>query len=246
MTRLGRIAWKLKLRLRLAALILSSFEDTFARSTIKVSFAQSGEDLIAWSIFDTLGIRYPRFLDIGAHHPQHLSNTALFHFLGSRGMNIEPDPLLYAEFLRQRPGDINLNIGVAPVNGTMTFFRMRDPSLSTFSEEEARRRSTEYGMAIESESKAPVRRIAEILAEHRFVPDFLSIDVEGHEMEILQTYDFQNHRPAVICVESLAFSTRGDGAKNHEVCSYVSGQGYRVYADTLINTLFVDRLLLPA
>lgn len=245
MTRMGRIAWKMRLRLRLAGLILSSFEDTYARSTIRVSFAQSGEDLIAWSIFNTIGIRYPKFLDIGAHHPRHLSNTALFHFLGSRGMNIEPDPGLFPEFVRQRPDDINLNVGVAPVNGTSTFYRMRDPSLSTFCEAEAKRRSIEYGMAIEEEVKAPVRKIAEILDEHAFRPDFLSIDVEGHELDILKTYDFQNHRPAVICVESLGFSTRGDGVKNHEVCSYVSAQGYRVYADTLINTLFVDRHVLP-
>jgi FkbM family methyltransferase len=229
----------------MAAMILTSFEDTYSRSSVKLSFSQSGEDVIAWSIFNSLGISQPRYLDIGAHHPLYLSNTALFHFLGSRGMNIEPDPTLFGELRRLRPHDINLNIGVAAANGMGTFYRLRDPALSTFSESEAQRRAGEFGIAITSRTNVPVRVISEVLSEHDFCPDFLSIDVEGHEMDILKTYDFSTHRPAVICVESLQFSTRGDGAKDQEVCSYIGSQGYRIYADTLINTLLVDRSRLP-
>ena len=74
----------------------------------KVSYSQKGEDLIIKHIFDGLGIVEPSYLDIGAHHPYHISNTALFYKNGSRGINIEPDPDLFVEINRVRKEDINL------------------------------------------------------------------------------------------------------------------------------------------
>lgn len=64
----------------------------------KPSFSQCGEDLILRHLFDQLGIARPTYLDVGAHHPQMLSNTALFSATGSTGINVEPDPELFAAF----------------------------------------------------------------------------------------------------------------------------------------------------
>lgn len=55
------------------------------------SFSQAGEDRIVTFVFGTLRVSRPSYLDIGAYHPYHLSNTALLHLGGSRGINIEPD-----------------------------------------------------------------------------------------------------------------------------------------------------------
>jgi FkbM family methyltransferase len=240
MTRLRRIWEKARLRIRFAAWMLLHYEDTLARSVCRVSFAQNGEDLMVWSLFQRLGITRPTYLDIGAHHPYRLSNTALLHYLGSRGMNIEADPQLHAAFVKHRPRDINLNIGIAAEAGTMTFFRMEDRSLNTFSSEEAQRLSREYHMPIREEIAVPVMAIRQLLDEQRFRPDFLSIDVEGKDLEILRTYDFKRHRPAVICAETISFL---DQLKNQELISYLLGQGYQVYADSQINTIFVDSAL---
>lgn len=57
----------------------------------KISYSQCGEDLIVSFIFNRLGILNPNYIDIGAHHPYKLSNTAFFYESGSRGINIEPD-----------------------------------------------------------------------------------------------------------------------------------------------------------
>ena len=169
-----------------------------------------------------------------------LSNTALFHLLGASGMNIEPDPSLFREFLRQRPGDINLNIGIAPEAGELTFFRMTEPSLSTFSPVEAERMLREEGVLLAARMRIPVDTINAVLARHNFTPDFLSCDTEGNDLTILQSYDFHQRRPAVICVETISFSTHGEGRKNTAIADYLSSQGYRVHADTTINTIFVD------
>ena len=238
--RVRRVMQKLTLRLRLARLMALEFEDTMPRSRVRVSFSQCGEDIIAWWLLNELGIAQPRYLDIGAHHPTYLSNTALFYLLGARGINIEPDPALFREFPRHRAGDVNLNIGIAPVAGVLTFYRMRDPSLNTFSATEARRMAEEEGIPMVAEDKIPVENINELLERLNFTPDLLSIDVEGHDLPILQNYDFSRRRPAVICAESLSFSTRRAGQKATTLISHLQQQGYVVRADTHINTLFVD------
>src|ERR1035438_1460830 len=76
----------------------------------KTSYSQCGEDLIIRYVFDVLKIPCPVYLDIGAHHPRFLSNTFLFYQQGAHGINIEPDPTLFAAFPKQRNRDTNLNI----------------------------------------------------------------------------------------------------------------------------------------
>ena len=74
-----------------------------ARLGLKLSFAQSGEDLIALQIFRSLGIKKPSYMDVGAFHPYRTSNTALLNLSGCRGINIEPNPAQFPEFIRERP-----------------------------------------------------------------------------------------------------------------------------------------------
>lgn len=245
MSRLNRIIEKSLLRKRFACEVISGFEDTQARSHLKISYSQCGEDQIAWFIFARLGINHPTYLDIGAHHPNYLSNTALFYKLGARGINIEPDPLLHSAFLKHRPEDVNLNIGISSSPGVLKFYRMQDSSLSTFSESEARRISAEYGIRIIQTFDVEVKAIDNVLRSQQFCPDFLTIDVEGLDIEILNSYDFDSYRPAVICAETISFSLHGDGHKNRELWKLMAQKGYWAYADTYINTIFVDEKRIP-
>jgi len=244
--RLQRIAEKLRLRLKLGWAFATGYEDANHRARHRVSFSQCGEDMIAWFLFSLRGIDRPRYLDIGAHHPTYLSNTALFSLLGARGLNVEPDPGLFAAFPLQRPRDINLNIGIAETAGEMTFYRMSDPTLNTFSQEEAERLAQRPGFAIRERVRLPVEPIASVLARHQFVPDFVSIDVEGRDLDILRTYDFERHRPLVICAETLEFQGAPAGRKNTDLIEFLQARGFAVYADTHINTIFLDERPRPA
>jgi len=78
----------------------------------KKSFSRSGDDLIVKFVFDMIGIKRLSYLDVGAHHLFCLSNSALFHMTGSRGINVEPDPVLFKKFRMLRPRDVNLNNGI--------------------------------------------------------------------------------------------------------------------------------------
>lgn len=243
MGRAARILRKSLLRLRAAAGVLVNFDDDLRRSRHKVSFSQCGEDMIAWFLLDLLGIRNVAYVDVGAHDPVRLSNTALLHLLGHRGINVEPDPRLFASFPRARPSDVNLNIGIARTAGRLPFFRMADAALSTFSEAEARRMQAEEGIAIDECIEVPVRPLGEILSEHECRPDFLSVDVEGLDVEVLQSFDLARVRPAVVCVETISFSLAMAGRKNAPLQELMAEAGYLAFADTYINTIFVDEQL---
>ena len=240
LSRWRRILQKLSLRVQLAGKVLFTFDDSYGRGNLHISFSQDGEDLIAWRLFNELGIPRPRYLDIGANDPERLSNTALFHLLGCDGMTVEPNPELHALLVRHRPGAINLNIGIGPVAGALTFHRMVNHSLSTFSDDEARRLVNQEEVALRDRLAIPVRPVREVLDSHSFHPDFLSLDVEGTELAILQSYDWERHRPAVICVETIGYSRRGDRVREDDTREFLRSGGYSEAAQTLCNSLFVD------
>ncbi len=209
----------------------------------KSSFSQSGEDLIVKYVFDCLGMQKPSYLDIGAHHPYYLSNTALFYRNGSRGINVEPDPELFKEFLAHRKDDINLNIGIGNKNDEMDFYIISSPTLNTFSKEEALKYSCEGDYSIQRIEKIKVRTLGNILDEFcgGTFPQFLSIDAEGVDELIVKQIDFAQNFPIIICIETISFSTSGNGKKNISLIDYIGAQGYLPYADTNINTIFVKR-----
>jgi FkbM family methyltransferase len=215
----------------------------FKRSS-NVYYSQLGEDLIVRHIFSQLGIYKPTYVDIGAHHPSFLNNTFLFYQNGASGLNIEPDPFLFAEFAKKRPRDNNLNLG-ASFNGQeeeKDFYVMSARSLNTFSKAEAERVQNFGSYHITEVIKVRVVNLNNLFKRYfedgRI--DFLTIDVEGLDFEIIKTIDFDLIKPKVICMETLSYAEDKSEKKNQELIDYITAKNYFVYADTYINTILVD------
>ena len=207
------------------------------------SFSQCGEDRIIKFVLNSLGIKKPSYLDIGAHHPVRFSNTYLFYLNGCDGVCAEPNPRLAARFRRARPRDICLNVGVGAMRlESVPFYEMTTDTLSTFSEVEAKRYEREHGVKVAGVANVDICTPKDILDRHFLrPPNFVSLDVEGLELEILQSFDLSDERPIIFCVETITYSTDGTGKKMAEVISHLKNSGYMVYADTYINTIFVDQ-----
>jgi FkbM family methyltransferase len=204
----------------------------------RVSYAQCGEDLLLRFLFDLLGIPRPTYLDIGAHHPFHLSNTYLFYQSGSRGVCIEPDPTLAKAFQFKRPGDQCLNIGIsAGLAGQMEFYIFDDPSMNTFSPV-VKEEQVQAGRLLRQVLEIPVLPVNNVIRKHFSVhPNLVSLDTEGMDLTILESLDFSKHRPEVFCIETL---TNVGERKMTEIIDFMASQEYAVYADTYINSIFVD------
>lgn len=205
------------------------------------SYSQCGEDRILAFIFRSLGIDKPSYLDIGAHHPYMLNNTYVFYRQGGRGINVEPDPILFSAIAKARPKDVNLQIGIGPEKGEQSFYLMDVPTLNTFSENEARKYCEKSQHRIDKVVKIQVDTVCNVIHEHckgRF-PDFLTLDAEGMDEIILDSIEFSKSKPLVICVETLEYSRKKMPKKNLAIADKLSCHGYFVYADTYINTIFV-------
>lgn len=171
------------------------------------TYAQHGDDLIALNLFHCLNIDKPSYLDIGAHHPVNISNTALLYSRGSRGINVEANPELIQAFKDMRPEDINLNIGVSDSPGLISFYMFDSKSgRNTFDLKTAESFLASHPWCkIQKTVEIEVTTINDII--NRFAggkcPDFLSIDVEGYDSRILEAMDFNKFKPKVICVETV-------------------------------------------
>lgn len=208
----------------------------------KKSYAQSGEDIIISFIFDLIGIRSPRHLDIGGHDPVYLNNTYFFYIKGCTGVNIEPDPFLFEKFIRKRRRDVNLNIGAAAEACARDFYIMTERTLNTFSVEEAKRYESYGKTKIEKVLKINVLNVNDVMREYFHPkPNFVSLDVEGLELEILKSFDFKNYRPEVFCIETITYTEDKSEKKLNEIINFMCSKGYFVYADTYINTIFVEK-----
>lgn len=206
----------------------------------KRSFSQCGEDLLVQYIFNLRNNPKPSYIDIGAHHPFFLSNTALFYENGCRGINIEANPQLAEDFKNFRPMDINLNIGISNRKGELDFYIMKDNTLSTFSKQEADFMILK-GKELSQIQKVKLTTITEVLVKYYngLFPDFLSLDVEGLDFEILKSIDFEKSFPKVICVEAAEYSPIGAGARRNELIEFLVSKGYYEYANTNLNAIMV-------
>jgi FkbM family methyltransferase len=208
----------------------------------KVSFSQCGEDILVDYVFNLRGIFQPSYIDIGAHHPYYLSNTALFYERGCRGINIEANPGLLSEFTKHRPNDINLNLGIYDKETEMDFYIMMDNTLSTFSKQEYDFMIAN-GKLLDKTQKiklAPLSSILEQYFKGEF-PNFMTIDVEGLDFAILQSIDFEKSSPTVICVEAAEYSPVGAGARRSELIDFLISKNYFEYANTNLNAIMVKK-----
>ena len=211
-------------------------------------YSQFGEDLILAHFFAQIDIKKPTYLDIGANEPRYISNTYYFYLRGGTGVLIEPNPYLYKKLKRFRPRDTVLNTGIGvseKAEADFFLFPNFANGLSTFSEKEAKH-WTETGMKglgkipIEKIIKIPLIPVNNILEKYfgNKAPNFISLDVEGLDMEILRSLDFNKYQPEVICVETLAYDKDQQGYKLYEIIDFMLTKNYDVYADTRVNTIF--------
>lgn len=212
-------------------------------SFCKSSYSQCGEDLIVRYIFQLRGIDIPTYLDIGANDPFYLSNTALFYLNGSTGINIEPDPSLIKKFFDYRPRDINLAIGIGAETCEKDLYIMDDPALNSFLIEEVRKYESLSLHKLVETRKILVSTVNSVLQEYNngVFPDFLSLDAEGMDFEILKSIDYNSDIPKVICVEAAEYSPTGAGEKRIELIDFLISKGYFEYASTNLNVIMVKK-----
>lgn len=173
-----------------------------------ITYAQHGDDLMLLNLVTLMGLTNPTWLDLGAHDPFVISNTALLYARGFHGVNVEANPDQYEKLVKGRPGDKNLNFGVDDVSGTATLYLFGPASgRNTFSREEVLDQDRR-GFKVQGEIIMEMRTLTQIVQQHCDFkyPDILLCDIEGYDYKVLNTMtalkDPEFFLPKIIVVET--------------------------------------------
>jgi FkbM family methyltransferase len=194
--------------------------------------SQFGEDRY---IFQNLNFQKKGvFIDVGAGHPTYLSNTYFFEKNGWHGICIDAD-INQVDTLKQKRRNVEW-AAISSQEGEIEFFQSLSPELSTTMPQNEHQGLIKIPYKKDS-IKVPSFRLETILEKYNIgVIDLLDIDVEGTELEVWETFDYERHKPKVVIME---YYTLGIPDNSEKIKEYFSKLPYQLAHTTCSNLIFV-------
>ncbi|MGL3104824.1 FkbM family methyltransferase [Bradyrhizobium sp. BR 1432] len=207
------------------------------------SYAQAGEDVILEGIFAARLCKSQRswdsvfYVEIGANHPISTSSTYLMYQRGARGVLVEPNPELGALIRTARPRDTLISSVVLPApQAFATLFIGNAHELSSVNEAHVKSFGDFDGLGgVRDRIEVSAIGINELVRPYADDVDFLSIDCEGLDHDLLKAIDYERIRPAVIQCEPSEHFLKGNRAR---IINLMECRSYRLAAMTDINVIF--------
>lgn len=200
--------------------------------------AQTGEDILIYDFFKGHGPGY--FIEAGAYDGVTFSNTYLLESLGWRGMLIEPLPELADLCRKNRPNSIVVQaaLGSGASDGEVEFTCAYDPRggacLSYLKADQGhvdRCRDAKYSLV---PVRVPIKSLNSLLEGRSESVDFISLDVEGMEVEVLRGFDLERFKPKLIVVER-----QDEKRKNEILAKHLTDRDYTAVAEKGCNVFYV-------
>ena len=213
----------------------------------KRTLSQSGEDVILAYILNARGIAAKdcTYLDLGANHAKQYSNTYYFYDKGARGVLVEANPSLIPELKLYRNEDVILNCCISDTSGkSVEFYILNGDGLSTPDKKRVEEAILiNPSLKIDRVVSVKTMTVNEILDTYfDKAPVFINIDLEGDDIAILRSIDWEIHRPLMISIEMIPYRPRlVVGEKDDKIMEFLKSVDYVEYAFTGINSIFLDR-----
>ncbi len=201
-----------------------------------LSYAQSGEDLV---IDNLLGHRKMGFyVDVGCNHPIKISNTYRFYLRGWRGIAIDANAEFAKYFAELRPRDIFVTSCVSDKIREVDFRIYNSRALSSVGETKFYDNDLHY--KLERIERLETASLNEILARYCAPQKFelLSIDVEGHDFEVLRSIDLNRYQPEVLLVEVNGCDLDVGAIEKSNIVKYLAQYAYDPVAVHWSNLFF--------
>lgn len=209
-------------------------------------YGQAGEDLMvlalleARALLEAADLAQARYLEIGGNHPFALSPTYLLsRRLGMRGVIVEANPDLIDDLVRGRPGDVVVH-GAVQIEDVRSVVLSVSRSSALSSLDRSFVQNWAGGTVGEASLvEVPALRVNDLVEEHLDgqAPVFLSVDVEGLDLQLLADFDFAKYRPWVVQAEPSDDHLPGN---TDRMIDLMRANGYALLAKTWVNLLFVD------
>ena len=175
------------------------------------------------------------YVDVGANNPIIQSNTLFFYKKGWCGINIDALPGSMEKFNRFRPRDINLEIPISDKENKLKYYMFSPSFFNSFQKESFALHKDKFIKVKELQTK----KLSWVLDTYlnREI-DFLTIDVEGMELEVLKSNNWKKYRPKVILFE--LFASEIESVKANQTSSFLKDKGYSFYCFSKTNVFFIE------
>ena len=203
------------------------------------SYAQTGEDRIISHLLasETVG-ESGFYVDVGCNHPQVFSNTFSLYQRGWRGITVDANEELVRSHQKLRQRDTSICAVVSNNTQEVVFTEFEDSLVSSLSKNHI----DEWKEKRKIKKQRTVKPIAlTTLLKENSAPksfDLLSIDVEGHDFEVLSSLDLDFYRPRLIMIEMHGFDITNPTASN--IYTYLSAHRYKMIGYAVMNGYFVS------
>jgi FkbM family methyltransferase len=214
----------------------------FSPSKWKKSYSQCAEDLIVEFIFKSRPIKSNGFyVDVGAHHPRRGSNTYALYKKGWRGIlvDMEPDKVIAARLAR--PFDTCVQAAVSDGERDVGVFS--PGPFSTKTTIDPKSTSDDGSTNFVKTASVRTKTLTEILDDNSCPGDFdfLNVDCEGHDLEVLCGLNLEKYSPQVICVEIWEASEGIEALTSSEIHVHLSKSGYVLFSWAVLSAIYVKR-----
>lgn len=211
-----------------------------------ISFSKSGDDVQLMKLINQS--KPGTYVDIGCWHPIKASNSYFFSLRNWKGICIDPNPELEKLYKRFRPNDVFINCAVGEKDANLNYYMLSDnnSSMNTLNLDFLKKHDLEKD--IKKTITIPTFSLKDILDKNIATNerlDFFDVDVEGFDLEVLQSNDWNKYRPKVVVTET-DISIKEDVVS--EITSYLESVNYRLVGKTVMNgdlgnLLFLDNKL---
>ena len=202
------------------------------------SYSQCGEDRLIWKLFGYQSTG--TYVDIGCHHPTNYSVTYLLYIAGWRGLVVDADNQYLPLFAEVRPGDTVRNFAISKTPGTATLLLFKGGSMNTLDPALAAQYEANTPAKRAGTRQVEVRRLDQLLAEAGIEHvDFLNIDVEGYDLDVLESNDWQRWNPNIIAIEDQNIEL--DAPQRSEIYQFLTGRGYFLHSQCHYTSVYCRR-----
>jgi FkbM family methyltransferase len=205
-------------------------------SDAKISFSQNGEDLILDAL---LGHRRSGFyVDVGCNHPTNISNSYRFYLRGWSGIAIDANAEFGSGWMRTRARDKFIAACVSDEPREVEFKIFESRALSSIDGQKFYDNDQHYKLV--RVDRLQTKTLTELLDECHAPSEFafLSVDVEGHDFEVIRSLEFDRYSPEVVLVELNGTDIDVGEAGHSPIANYLARYSYRPHAVLWSNVFF--------
>ena len=196
----------------------------------KKSYSIFGEDLFIQDYFKNKPKGF--YVDTGCYHPLEGNNTYLLHAKGWNGINLDINFYSIELFKFLRKKDTNIHCGISKKKGKLTMYYRKEINMLNTLDKKIAKIHFRKGFKKKNVQVNTLNFFISRYFKKLKKIDFLNIDTEGTELNVLKSLNFKQYKPQLICIEihnsKNMYDTNYDYLKSNNIYKYLINKKYKV------------------